>query len=58
MHNLIVWDLMRKLSNTLFNASQGETYSKDDVLNVVKYVLEEYNRHAQPDCKVDIRDFR
>ena len=58
MHNLIIWDLMRKLSNTLFNASQGEMYSKDDVLNVIKHVLEEYNRHAQPDRKVDIRDFR
>lgn len=58
MHNLIVWDLMRKLSNTLFNASQGETYSKDDVLNVIKHVLQEYNRHAQPDREVDIRDFR
>lgn len=54
----MVWDLMRKLSNTLFNASQGETYSKDDVLNVIKHVLEEYNRHAQPDRKVDIMDFR
>lgn len=50
--------VMSQLSNILYNGSQSDSHSKDDILNNLKSMIEQYNSNVPDNLKVRYVDFR
>lgn len=48
---------MNKVSNVVYNASQGSV-SKDEILDSLVRMLNDYNNAVEPLDRVDIKDWR
>ena len=49
---------MQGLANMVYNASQGYSVSKDDMLNSLKRTVKDYNKLVVPEDKIEVMDFR
>jgi hypothetical protein len=49
---------MRGLANTIYNGSQGNSVSKDNILNSLKRMVEDFNNVVPEEDRINVTDFR
>lgn len=47
-----------KLSNIIYNSTQGKSITKDEIIDLIISIIEDYNRVVDSKDKIKINDFR